>query len=131
MSNDIELIEKPCKDCGKVELMAPSCERCLDCRVKRMDIQSKEYNEKKKEEIRKKALERYYKKKRVAKERKEYDRSEEIKKIFPVQYIEKNGKYMWHVRQFNPVTNRFFIWESEKEFDTLLEAQQDYCSATR
>lgn len=116
MENKISLVEKPCKDCGKVEKMAPSCERCLACRIKR---------------IRKKALEKYYRRKQRAAIKKTQEHNEEIKKIFPVQYIEKGGKYTWHVRQFNPITNRFFIWESDKEFETLLDAQQDYCAATR
>lgn len=142
MEYKISLVEKACKDCGKHEMMAPSCERCLECRIKRMKENSKKYKKKNAEKIRKDALASYYMRKqkkqteKIEKEKnleKEKPQSNflEIKRIFPVRYIEKGGKYYWRVRQFNKITNRFFIWESDKEFDTLLEAQQDYCAATR
>ena len=130
MGDSIELVEKPCKDCGKVELMVPSCDRCISCRDKRIQLNNQLYRERNREKIRQKSLERYYAKKRAAHERSELAEIAD-KKIFPVQYIEEGGKYIWRVRQFNPITNRFFIWESEREFETLLDAQKDYTSATR
>lgn len=129
--DNIQLIEKPCKDCGKVELMAPSCERCLDCRVARMKKASAKTYRKNLESNRKKSLERYYKKKAEAKETQEKEYEVEKKKIFPVEYIEKEGKFTWKVRFFNERTNRYCVWESAEDFSSVLEAQQDYCKATR
>lgn len=130
MGNSMELVLKECKDCGIEEMMVPSCERCSACREKRMAYNNAKYRERHREELRRKSISRYYEKKRAAHERSELADIAD-KKIFPVQYLEEGGKYIWRVRQFNPITNRFFIWESEREFETLLDAQKDYTSATR
>lgn len=126
---EIQLVNKPCEDCGKVELMAPSCKRCFDCRVARMKKSKADYD-KHHAERKKEALARYYRKKQT-RTKSDSQLPADNKRIYPVRYIEQGGKFSWHVRFFNEQTQRYCIWESDGEFDSMLEAQMDYCKATR
>lgn len=130
---------KPCKTCGNVEEMAPSCNECLACRIRAYNNRNisshRKYYLKNREQILEKA-----KKRREAEllKRKEGAQVAKVRKgrykeraKWTVEYIKTDEGYSWRAWFRNPATDRLVKFESARVFLDILAAQQDYTKATR
>lgn len=127
--------EKACKQCGKVEAMARSCELCLNCRMlqyKRNECKVKRrYYERNREKI----LARM-KEQRVAKNAglsiaPIENKTARKRSKWTVHFVKTEGGYMWTAYFRNDVTDRLVKFESGRVFATMLMAKSDYDKATR
>lgn len=127
------LKKKACKKCGKLELMGPSCDECLSCRVKEYKeggLSVKQiYYLKNRERLLKRAHENYFK----WKHQKEARRNPYYKnrRLFTVHFEKTEGGYSWRAWFRNPVTERLVKFESDGFFSTIKEAREDYLKATK
>lgn len=114
-------VQKFCQDCGKLELMAPRGLFCKECRKKRERQKQTEHYLAHREEI----LAKMNKKKEKNKTYAQHERP----KIYPVIFKCQEGRYSWEVAFVNPITGRKVLWQSAKDFETLMSAKKDFSKA--
>lgn len=127
------LEKKACEYCGKLELMAHSCNACLACRIKQANKTKNKYARNYYERHRAKILQKM-------KDKRNKERAAGIKFAMPkepkraprwtVEYIKLEGGYTWRAWFRNPETGRLVKFESGRQFETLLMAKKDYSKAT-
>ena len=126
--------EKACKNCGKIEAMAHSCDLCLNCRMLKYKSNERRIKRRYYERNREKILARM-KEERAAKksgqEYKPFDKYARPRAKWTVHYVKTEGGYIWRAYFRNPATERLVKFESDGVFATMLMAQADYLRATR
>lgn len=116
-----EQVGKICKMCGKLDMMNPRGVFCDACKKER----ARTYNREKYWKHREQYLERIHAKRGTPKTYAQHEK----RRIYPVIFNCKDGRYSWAVSFKNPLTNRTVMWQSDGDFSTLRDAQKDFSKA--